>query len=244
MGLKAMQSREHIILAFKIILVLILTLLALRTVTVPVPYGKFDVFQEKTIQNWLNEVPLEYVGANSCKASACHRDQIDLVSSSRHKDISCESCHAVAVGGVEEKPVDCMICHTRLRARPENFPQITKTEHYPEQRCVKCHDPHAPIPMMSHPMPVARKGRQACLICHLEPAGEMQELTVPGISSEFEYLFRPPKKEFEHGGEKDCISCHTISPSLAELATMVHGKDVSYCPRCHRAGGLAQGDFR
>ena len=239
-----MDSSRHVILAFKIVLTLILTFLAFRMVTVPAPYGNFDVFQEKTSRYWLNEVPLEYVGVESCKASACHRDQIDLVSSSRHKDISCESCHAVAAGGIQDQPVYCMICHTHLRARPENFPQIEKILHYPKERCAKCHNPHAPIPMMTHPMPVARKGRQACLICHLQSAGETPEATVPDVPSEFEYLFKPPQKKFDHGGKKDCISCHTISPSLAELATMVHGKDVSYCPRCHRAGGLAQGDFR
>ena len=236
---------SHIVRAFKIVLAVVLVLLALRMVTVPVPYGKFDLYQDRTVDYWVNKVPLEYNGAKSCKELACHGDETRLLASSRHHDISCETCHAVSVEKTQEGPFDCMVCHQRLRARPANFPQIQKSDHYPNDACVKCHNPHRPIPMMGHPMPVSRKGRQACLLCHMKSSqDEIPDPPVPGAPSEFEHLFKPPKIAFDHGGKRDCINCHTSTPSLAELATMVHGADISYCPRCHRAGGLAQGDFR
>lgn len=239
-----MNSYKHFLSALKIVVICVLCFLALRSVVVPEPYGEFQSFWEGTHEYWTSNIPLEHMGSSSCQESACHKGLGDLWSGSRHKVVSCETCHGVNRAEGKQESITCLTCHRSLMARPANFPQVSEDVHYKNQQCVECHDPHAPIPMMSHPMPVARKERSSCLICHQKISEAVPDIAVEGVSPVFARMFRAPRIPFDHGGNKFCVSCHTQSPSLAELATMVHGQDVSYCPKCHREGGLAGREFR
>ena len=239
-----MKSFQHVLLALKIITTLVLCFLAFRNVVVPEPYGQFKSFWDSNIAYWTRQVPIEHLGSISCQEASCHEAVGILWSGSRHKIVSCETCHSVDTGEGNRKPIECLTCHQPLMARPANFPQVSPKEHYPEQTCLGCHDPHAPIPLMTHPMPTARKERDSCLICHQKSSEALPDMPLEGSSTVLGRMFRPPRIAFNHGGKKFCVSCHTQSPSMAELATMVHGQDVSYCPKCHREGGLAGRDFR
>ncbi len=239
-----MNGYKHFFMALKILVVFVLCFLALRNVIVPEPYGEFQYFWDQNLEYWTKGVPLEHTGSSSCQKSSCHEATGELWAASRHKVVACETCHSVNTGGDKPEPIECLTCHRPLLARPANFPQVSSDKHYPKQTCLGCHDPHAPIPMMAHPMPVARKERGSCLICHQKSSEALPDLPGEQGANVFGRMFRAPRVPFDHGGNKFCISCHTQSPSLAELATMVHGQDVSYCPKCHREGGLAGQDFR
>jgi len=234
---------RHFILALKILFVFVLCFLALRNVVVPEPYGKFDSFWRHDLEYWTRRFPLHHRGSPSCREAGCHPAEGLLWAGSRHRNVSCETCH-----GAEAAPgraaVQCLTCHRPLKARPANFPQVSPLVHYPDQACLGCHDPHAPIPLMTHPMPAGRKERDACLMCHLRDSGALPDLRAEQDTTVLGRMFRPPRVRADHGGRKFCISCHAQSPTLSELATMVHGQDVSYCPKCHREGGLAGSGFR
>lgn len=239
-----MSPYRHVLLVGKLLLLFVLCFVAIRNVVVRQPYGEFQTFWDDNLAYWTREVPLEHRGSPSCVVPACHAVVGALWSGSRHKVVSCETCHGVDLGDGTPRTIECMTCHRPLKARPASFPQVSPKAHHPERACLGCHDPHAPIPLMGHPMPAARQERDSCLICHLRSSEVLPEVPLGGSSLVLGRLFRPPKIGFEHGGKKFCISCHTDSPSLAELATVVHGQDVSYCPKCHREGGLAGSDFR
>jgi hypothetical protein len=239
-----MDSYKHIILACKILIGLILGFIAFRNVITPVAYGEYDLFWKRAVNYWNTQIPMEHVGVSTCQEPGCHVIESDLWASSKHRDISCESCHSPPASREKPEPIDCLTCHQKLMARPTNFPQVQEPEHYPEDRCLKCHDPHAPIPMMRHPMPVGRQERQACMHCHLKPVDGLSQIPVEETTRFLDRLLQAPRIAFDHGGKTYCVSCHTPSPSLSEMATMVHGKDFVYCPKCHREGGLAGGDFR
>jgi hypothetical protein len=239
-----MKAYQHFLLALKLLLIFVLSFLAFRKVVVPEPYGEFQSFWKKNQGYWKDQVPVQHQGSLSCQEAACHASVGVLWGSSRHKIVSCETCHGVDSGAENRDVIQCLTCHRPLKARPANFPQVSPDQHYPNQNCLGCHDPHAPIPLMRHPMPVARQERGSCLICHQESMEVLPGLPLEEDNTVLGRMFQPPHVSFDHGGRKFCISCHTQSPSLAELATMVHGQDVSYCPKCHREGGLAGTDFR
>ncbi len=239
-----MMAYQHLITALKLLIGFVVCFLAVRYVITPVGYGEYGPFWKATTKYWMTKIPMEYVGVSGCREPACHALEEELWASSKHHDISCEACHSRLFTGQQSEKIDCLTCHGELAARPLNFPQVIPANHYPDERCLKCHNPHAPIPMMAHPMPMGRQERESCLMCHLVPADGISYIPVESTNRLLDYLLQAPRVAFDHGGKTYCVSCHTPSPSLSEMATMVHGKDYAYCPKCHREGGLAGGDFR
>lgn len=104
----------------------------------------------------------------------CHRD-VDLEwSQSAHLVQSCEDCHGAGGSHINEGAIvgaakeECSTCHVAIPGRPEDFPQVELTKHYPETDCTACHNPHSPS--ASYPDVLHRvEGREDCLACHGEP---------------------------------------------------------------------------
>ncbi len=160
-------------------------------------------------------------------------------------------------------PIDCLICHLKMKARPLTFPQIVPTDHIPadqsKKNCVDCHRAHDPKPLMGHPMPMpyCRRGRDCCLSCHLKipelttqdrvtrpvtnPSGVLNPpvpLRESGWAEDtfMDWVLNPPLVASDHGhGTVECISCHGIPPTFHDLAKRVHNFELESvrCGKCH-----------
>jgi hypothetical protein len=104
----------------------------------------------------------------------CHSDVDMLWSRSAHSGQTCEACHGagdrhMAYGAMAEPAHElCITCHEQIAGRPAYFPQISRLDHYPQQACTNCHDPHSPaaaFPKIPHNV----QGREDCLACHGVP---------------------------------------------------------------------------
>ena len=108
---------------------------------------------------------------NPNECASCHAD-VDLEwSRSAHSGQACESCHGagdrhIAYGAVMGPMKElCTTCHQKIPGRPASMPQVSLIEHYPQQDCMNCHDPHAPAAAFPK-IPHSVIGRQDCLACH------------------------------------------------------------------------------
>ncbi len=126
----------------------------------------------------------------------CHSD-IDLQwSRSAHTSQTCESCHGagdrhIAYGAVLPPAGEmCVTCHAQIPGRPSYFPTIEEVDHFPQQACTSCHNPHAPaaaFPLIPHNV----QGREDCLACHGNG--------VPGAGLPPNHVDRPVEV---------CLGCH------------------------------------
>ncbi|MEM0331643.1 MAG: multiheme c-type cytochrome [Archaeoglobaceae archaeon] len=83
----------------------------------------------------------------------CHKEYLDLIISSNHSSLACESCHGVgeehsklrtAWSIVVDRSRDaCMSCHLNVSGR-EAIVTVDEN-HYPGVKCVVCHDAHDPL---------------------------------------------------------------------------------------------------
>lgn len=170
---------------------------------------------------------------------------------------------ASEVEGTLPEPLDCLVCHLKMKARPVTFPQIVPSEHIPEDQskknCVDCHRAHDPKPRMGHPMPLpyCRRGRDCCLSCHLKipeltsqdrvtrPATNPSGVLIPPVplresgwaeDTFVDWVLEPPLVAADHGhGTVECISCHGVPPSFHDLAKKVHNFELESvrCGKCH-----------
>jgi len=110
--------------------------------------------------------PLAYGGNESCQD--CHVPAIKKIQKTRHRGLSCESCHGpiadhvragkkFAAAKVDKSRWQCENCHLEGINRPEDFPQFSKTGKYGKNvrkhkelddktPCLQCHDAHDPKP--------------------------------------------------------------------------------------------------
>ena len=229
------------------------------------------------------------LNSDTCADMSCHPSTADTPATSRHVRIACVTCHGEVRYHVQERfafaqafrnsaplerrlpaAVRCEICHLKMRNRPVTFPQVSLEEHIPsdqrKKRCVDCHRPHDPKPLMGHPMPMPymRRGRDGCLTCHLKIAPLSGEdrvvkaearaevvLTKPvarryglGFLSE---VTNPPLVDADHGhATVECVSCHGAPPSFRELAARVHGieGETVRCGKCHTGATIVDQQVR
>ena len=112
----------------------------------------------------------------------CHNDIYILHEKDAHYNVPCVDCHGdgklhteyhqntndktsipISVRMPKEYNLEgCLYCHRKLKARPTDFPQIDKNQHYKflniidsTTKCIECHNPHEPIFLL----PEARKAR-------------------------------------------------------------------------------------
>jgi hypothetical protein len=96
-----------------------------------------------------------FAGRNACLD--CHDDIAEVKKAGKHAGIGCEACHGPleahvldAATVIPEKPDDrklCLVCHLENLAKPKGFPQIDPKDHAGDDKCITCHNPHAPLPV-------------------------------------------------------------------------------------------------
>ena len=126
-----------------------------RSRLVPPTFGDIGHYRAAALGE-IAALPIHYAGADSCAVADCHEDVMETKMAGYHRGVSCEVCHGPAADHVKDpenvkvkKPKSrtfCPVCHTYLLARPTGFPQIIPENHNMPKSCIKCHDPHDPVP--------------------------------------------------------------------------------------------------
>ena len=178
--------------------VLIIIFVVIRLMPAPEVLEPYGFYREKGDEEVWASRPLLYADPNSC--GNCHQDKHSAWVESKHSTVSCENCHGPGEIHVEKQTsmvVDtsresCAVCHTRLIARPSEFPQVDLAQHGSESACVTCHNPHDPVgatsvmPVVTHTL----EGRADCLICH--DTGSI----------------KPFPHDHEGRSQDNCLNCH------------------------------------
>jgi hypothetical protein len=187
--------------------------------------------------------PMHYAGALSC--TECHADEAKLKLASYHRTVACETCHGPSAEHVKQpnlasaNPVSpgerklCPVCHAYDPTRPNGFPQVDLAKHNPRKACIRCHDPHDPVPSETPQQCSACHGRIArtlavsthalieCTRCHeVSEQHKLQPRTaLPSKPSTREFCGECHSKDAaastvprvdmaSHGGAFTCWQCH------------------------------------
>ena len=228
------------------VVVVIGSFLFARSRLVPPTFGDIGHYRAAALGE-IAALPIHYAGADSCAVADCHEDVMETKMAGYHRGVSCEVCHGPAADHVKDpenvkvkKPKSrtlCPVCHTYLLARPTGFPQIILESHNMPKSCIKCHDPHDPVPseapsecsgchrtIVSLKM-VSKHSDLKCTTCHQTPTAHFLE---------------PRKNRPSKPADRDfCGKCHaegTKPPDALEDApklNMATHYPKSNCWQCH-----------
>lgn len=142
---------SHLVRMAALFAVGILAFLGGRSFFVPKDFGVYGHYRAGALDE-ARALPITFAGQAACVE--CHSDIGDLRKTARHARVSCESCHGPlashAAGEAPLKPArpdgqqSCVACHLKSPSKPQTFPQITVADHAGDNKCIECHNPHAP----------------------------------------------------------------------------------------------------
>jgi hypothetical protein len=122
-----------------------------RSFFVPADFGVYGHYRASALDD-ARARTIAFAGQVACVE--CHSDIGDLRKTARHARVSCEACHGPlathAAGNEPLKPphpdgrVPCVGCHAKSRSKPDAFPQVDVADHAGDNKCIECHNPHAP----------------------------------------------------------------------------------------------------
>jgi hypothetical protein len=122
-----------------------------RSYFVPSDFGVYGHYRAGALDE-ARAHPIVFAGQAACVE--CHSDVGDIRRTARHARVSCESCHGALAGhAAGEEPLKparpdglttCVGCHLKSRSKPPAFLQIEVADHAGDNKCIDCHNPHAP----------------------------------------------------------------------------------------------------
>jgi hypothetical protein len=121
-----------------------------RGVLTPRSFGQYGWYRGDALQE-IAKAPMAYAGKPACVI--CHPEVPQKMGESKHRNVSCESCHGANAEHAEDPSVSpgkitnaqfCLRCHQANAARPASFPQIDLADHFGDGKCAECHLPHTP----------------------------------------------------------------------------------------------------
>jgi hypothetical protein len=125
-----------------------------RAVFTPAGFGVYGHYRSGALGE-IRARGIMFAGRAACVE--CHEEINTKKKAGKHAGLGCEACHgplqahvADAATVVPQKPdakTLCIVCHMENLAKPKNFPQINPKDHAGDDNCIKCHDPHAPLPI-------------------------------------------------------------------------------------------------
>jgi hypothetical protein len=123
-----------------------------RKLLVPKTFGEYGWFRGAALGEIAARQPV-FSGMKSC--DECHSEILQRLAKHEHKGVSCESCHGPSRAHAEDPDVepsrvkfadsDCLRCHQSSPSRPLWFKQVDLLEHFRDDRCTGCHQPHQPM---------------------------------------------------------------------------------------------------
>ncbi|HUR33236.1 MAG TPA: cytochrome c3 family protein [Vicinamibacterales bacterium] len=145
------RSYSHLIRMAALFVCGIAVFLVGRSLFVPSDFGVHGHYRAGALDA-ARVRPITFAGQAACVE--CHGDIGDLRKTARHARVACESCHGpLATHAAGEEPrrpappdgqVTCIGCHLKNRSKPAAFPQIEVADHAGDNKCIECHNPHAP----------------------------------------------------------------------------------------------------
>lgn len=128
--------------------------LVARAVFTPKGFGVYGHYRAGALDD-ARARPISFAGRTACLD--CHEDIATVKKGGKHAGLGCEACHgpqqahvADAANVVPQRPDPkalCIVCHMQNLAKPTGFPQIIPKDHAGDESCIKCHNPHAPLPV-------------------------------------------------------------------------------------------------
>lgn len=120
---------------------------------IPHSFGQYGYYRGDNVGEWVR-LPVSF-SDGPAQCATCHGDKEGLRSSGSHRGLSCETCHGPADTHIQNAPADkppvpqalglCVLCHqSGTVGRPDWFPQVDPARHAGDDRCILCHNPHAP----------------------------------------------------------------------------------------------------
>ncbi len=137
-------------------------------------YGEYGFHPAENARSWAALTPT-YAGAAVC--GRCHSTEYVPWTTSKHKGVTCESCHGplgvhatadppTPVGATDASDKICILCHEKIVGRPAGFQALVLESHYPGVSCLQCHNTHTtvamPPPRVTHPL----ANLPECITCH------------------------------------------------------------------------------
>jgi hypothetical protein len=159
-----MEHTKHIWRALFILVFVAVCGVLARHFLVPKSFGLAGPYRYDALADLMGK-PVVHGSLTACQS--CHTVVWDALASGKHAPVRCEVCHAPVTTHAKEgqKTADmvsntsvklCAYCHQKLRARPEDMPQIDIMEHLAKLEvapadgqlqdglCIACHDVHSP----------------------------------------------------------------------------------------------------
>jgi hypothetical protein len=130
----------------------IIIFLAVRHYLVPDTFGEQGHYRFSSIEENKQQL-MNYAGKEAC--AECHDDKAADLVLDVHAGISCESCHGPGLAHydipdsvrmiVPKERAFCGLCHAKNPTRKkEVIVQVDLKDHYIENKCIECHNPHKP----------------------------------------------------------------------------------------------------
>jgi len=140
---------KRLLLVFAIFIGIMLVLVYYYT---PDSFGEYGHYRGKALDEISAKDP-KYMQMETC--AMCHDSIAGVKAESVHKSIQCETCHGPGNKHVDDPenvkmdlPMErelCLRCHMKNLARPSGvIVQIDNSEHYVDEQCITCHNPHQP----------------------------------------------------------------------------------------------------
>lgn len=153
------MMKSHVYRPLFVVIVIIVLILAARTVYVPNDFGVGDRgymygwHRNANVEDW-KKFKVKYLGREYCQD--CHDDKYARIMTTSHKNIQCENCHGPAVDHPTDPPklaidtsrAQCLRCHfplPYLSSERSKIPGVDPDEHNPDIDCSDCHNPHDPM---------------------------------------------------------------------------------------------------
>jgi predicted CXXCH cytochrome family protein len=128
----------------------LLLFVVVRAELVPEDFGRLGHYRAGAVDE-IRSRPVGYAGQKAC--AECHTDVVETRALSRHRALSCESCHgplASHAAGEGPKPTRpeatplCVRCHAARTGKPVRYPRVEVKDHAGDAACITCHQPHNP----------------------------------------------------------------------------------------------------
>ncbi len=268
-----MKDKKHIILMFSLVFTCCALLFITLKLLQPESFGEHGNFRWNAMHDIISQ---EVLNQNDAVCAECHIEISDLHDKDAHYNVPCVDCHGPAnlhviyysetpgytnISEDEAKvPKDinldgCLQCHSKLRARPMDFPQIDRVEHYDflnvidnKTKCVECHSPHEPIFLLtareeSKLHPIIHK----CGFCHeTEPKDDFRKVKDHPPIFECKDCHQAIVESFDNSPHKnaiECTSCHLFHKENDNAGRMYKNGNAKFCLLCHEEKDYKDKEF-
>lgn len=260
-----MKDSRHVVLIYSFVGGILLLVIGASAFLRPDSFGVHGHYRWNAMGDVLAQ-PVKAPGTANC--APCHPGILHLHGKDAHNGVPCVDCHgagadhiafhagdsvatgisAVAARMPKEYQLEgCLYCHRRLNARPRDFPQVDKDEHYRFLRvtdastpCISCHNPHEPIFLLTEARsaklhPIVSK----CTECHArQPERDMAGVVGHPTVWQCRDCHASIVQSFEqrsHAGHIECRTCHLFHREDERSGRMYKNGNAMFCLLCHES---------